>query len=68
MSRRALPLFAVVLLAAVVALGLAARCADAARPVPPSPAAGAGSAAYKAVVSALMEMLPRGPSGGGAGH
>ncbi|KAG2602546.1 hypothetical protein PVAP13_5KG695750 [Panicum virgatum] len=68
MSRRALPLFAVVLLAAVVALGLAARCADAARPVPPSPAAGAGSAAYKAVVSALMEMLPQGPSSGGGGH
>ena len=63
MSRRALPLFAVVLLAAVVALGLAARCAVAARPVPPSPAAGA-----EAVVSALMEMLPQGPSSGGGGH
>jgi len=62
-GHRALPLVAVVVLAVVVALCLAARCADAARPVPPSPAAGA-----EAVVSALMEMLPRGPSGGGAGH
>ncbi|CAL4953258.1 unnamed protein product [Urochloa decumbens] len=68
MGHRAFSLVAVVFLAAVVALSLAARCADAARPVPPSPAAGAGSSAYEAMVSALMEMLPQGPSGGGAGH
>ncbi|GJM92317.1 hypothetical protein PR202_ga08779 [Eleusine coracana subsp. coracana] len=62
----------VVLLAATVALSFA-PCADAARPLPPSPAAvtTSASAAYeaaKAAVSTLMEMLPMGPSPGGGGH
>ncbi|GJM92215.1 hypothetical protein PR202_ga08656 [Eleusine coracana subsp. coracana] len=62
----------VVVLAATVALSFA-PCADAARPLPPSPAAMTTSAAAayeaaKAAVSTLMEMLPMGPSPGGGGH
>jgi hypothetical protein len=62
MGHRATLVAVAVLLAAVAALSLAARCADAARPVPPSPAY------YESLVSTLMAMLPEGPSDGGAGH
>ncbi|KAE8808923.1 40s ribosomal protein s5-1 [Hordeum vulgare] len=59
-ARRRLDLFLVVaVLVAILAASLV-RCADAARPVPPSPAT--------ALVSSLMEMLPMGPSRRGAGH
>uniref|UniRef100_A0A0E0CBJ0 Uncharacterized protein n=1 Tax=Oryza meridionalis TaxID=40149 RepID=A0A0E0CBJ0_9ORYZ len=66
-----------VVLVAIAAVSLAGR-ADAARPLPPSPAlsspppssSSSSSAleAAKVVVSTLMEMLPSGPSAGGAGH
>jgi hypothetical protein len=51
-------LFAILL----IALISFAPCANAVRPMPPSPAA------YDTVFATLMEMLPQGPSGGGAGH
>jgi hypothetical protein len=54
-------LFVVVSAALMVIFGVGfLPCADAARPVPPSPAS--------AFVSTLMEMLPMGPSRRGAGH
>ena len=59
-ARRRLDLFVVVAVLVAILAASFVRCADAARPVPPSPAT--------ALVSSLMEMLPMGPSRRGAGH
>ncbi|KAF7025056.1 hypothetical protein CFC21_037300 [Triticum aestivum] len=57
--------FVVVVAAAAMFTMSFVGCADAVRPMPSSPAS---STTASALVSSLMEMLPMGPSGGGAGH